>query len=468
MSAGAGGRAARRIAGATVAVLAAAVVAALIVVPLPGSTVEPVSISARPPAAASLATCAGPILAAGRDSSNAASLTDAAAQAVTAAAADGAGDLERSTLGAPDVTDGAGPASLTVPPAGDAPVDLAAAGSAAVAAPDLRGFAATSCGRPAMESWLVGGDATTGAADLVVLANPGDVAAEVTLVVYGATGPSSPAAGSGIVVPAGTQRVIPLASLALGEEAPVVRVTASQAPVRATLQTSITRVLTPGGVDQVAASAVPSSTITIPGVAIALAPDDPAASDVPTRLRLLAPAADGTATVTIRAASGPVGAEQTVPLTAGVPLELDFAALAVGTYTVDVTSTTPVTGAVWSTTGFDAGSDFAWFAAADTLTGPALVAVARGASPVLTLASTGAEDQTVTLTSDAGAGAPREITLPAGGVVAVPVASGAVYRIIPGDAGVAASVAYASTGALAGYPVPPGDTASAAIRVYPR
>lgn len=461
------GRATRMIVGGVVAALAAAGAVALVLTTLPGYAVDPVSVSARPPASASLATCTGPLIASGRDSTNASLLTDAAAQTVTSAAADGVDGVAESTLAASDVTDGAGPASLTIAPDGDESIDLAAAGSARVAADDLRGFAASSCGRPAMESWLVGGDATTGAADLVVLANPGDVAAEVTLLVYGATGPVSPAAGSGIVVAAGTQRVIPLAALALGEEAPVVRVTASQTPVRASLQTSITRVLTPGGVDQVGASAVPSDTLVIPGIAVTVAPDDAAVSDAPAHVRLLAPAEDGEATITIRDESGAVGSAQTVPLTAGIPLETDLAALPIGTYTVDVTATTPVTGAAWSATGTDAGSDFGWFVAADTLDAPTLVAVARGTSPVLTLASMATADQTVTLIEGAGSGASREIDVPAGGVVEVPVTSGRVYRLSPVD-GVAASVTYASAEALAGYPVPAGDAASAAIRVYPR
>jgi hypothetical protein len=62
-----------------------------------------------------------------------------------------------------------------------------------------------------MESWLVGGSGGR-RLDLVVLENPGVVAARVTITVYGAGGGAVPVAGNAIVVAAGTQRIIPLAS----------------------------------------------------------------------------------------------------------------------------------------------------------------------------------------------------------------------------------------------------------------
>ena len=84
--------------------------------------------------------------------------------------------------------------------------------------------------RPLMESWLVGGSAATGASDVVLLANPGTVPASVQLTVFGAAGPQVPAGGSELVVAPGAQIVVPLAGLVLGEESPVIRVTAIGAP----------------------------------------------------------------------------------------------------------------------------------------------------------------------------------------------------------------------------------------------
>lgn len=458
-------RAAGLMIGAVVAAASVGAVAALVAFELPGRTAPAIALSAQPPATASVSTCAGPILAIGRDSTQAGFLADAGAQQLVEGASGGSA-TERATLAAPDVPGGSGPGVLTAQPVDGARTALAAAGSTSVDDTDLRGFAASACVRAQMESWLVAGAGTTGAADLVLLANPGDVPALVSLSVFGAAGLVEPPAGAGIVVAPGTQRVIPLASLALGEENPIVRVTSQQAPVRAAIQTSLTRVLLPGGVDQVAAVGSPEASLVIPGVRVALAPGDPGASDVPTSLRLLAPASDGSATVTVIGAAGPVGEAHVVPLTAGVPLQLDLDGLPVGTYTVRVDSTAPVTGAIWATTGFGAGSDFGWFTGAGVLTAPTLVAVASGPAPVLVLASDSASDQVVEVSDGAGQGS-REVAVPAGGSVEVTVDAG-VYLLTPGSPGIRAGVSYAGAGALAGYPVRAGDAEAAAIVVYPR
>lgn len=461
-------RTARVVIGSVLALASIAAVIALVAIDLPGRTGDTIAIAAQPPATDSVSVCAGPVLAAARDVTQAAQVTDAAAPAVTAVTADG-GAADEENLAAPDVTGGAGPAVLTAVPSGGERTDLAAASSAVVAAPDLAGFAAAACTRPAMESWLATGTATTGSTDLVVLANPGDVPALVSLSVFGAAGETQPAAGQDIVVAARTQRVIPLAAVALGERNPIVRVTASQAPVQASLQSALTRVLNPGGLDQAAAVGTPADDLVIPGVRVTLAPGDAGASDVPTILRLLAPAGSGAATVTITDGNGAVGSPREVPLTAGVPLQLDLDGLPIGTYTVSVSATTPLMGAVWATTGFGAGDDFGWFTRADPLTDATLVAVADGPAPALAITAVGSAPQTVTVESLAGSDS-REVTVQPGVTTVVDVTAGATYRLTPsaGGAGVRAGVSYAGGGALAGYPVQAGDAAASAIRVYPR
>lgn len=454
--------------GAVLAVASVAAVIALVTIDLPGRTGDTIAIAAQPPATDSVSVCAGPVLATARDVTQATQVTDAAASSVIAVTSDG-GTADPQTLAAPDVTGGAGPAVLTAAASGGERTDLAAASSATVAAPDLAGFAAAACTRPAMESWLATGTATTGSTDLVVLANPGEVPALVTLSVFGAAGETQPAAGQNIVVAARTQQVIPLAAIALGERNPIVRVTASQAPVQASLQSTLTRVLNPGGIDQAAAVGAPADDLVIPGVRVALAPGDSGASDVSTILRLLAPAGDGTATVTITDGNGAVGAPREVPLSAGVPLQLELDGLPIGTYTVSVSAATPVTGAVWSTTGFGAGDDFGWFTRADPLTGATLVAVADGPAPQLALTAAGSDPQAVTVENLAGSES-REVTVQPGVTTIIDVAAGATYRLTPSGsgAGIRAAISYAGGGALAGYPVQAGDAEASAITVYPR
>ena len=123
------------------AVVAAAVVVLAIgftVVDLPGRGHEPVRVAAQPPAGPAVAVCSGPLLAAGRDATQASLLTDGAAEAVTVGATPGT-DLADALLTAADVSAGAGPVVQTATPQAGSPdpADVAAAGSAQVAAPDL-------------------------------------------------------------------------------------------------------------------------------------------------------------------------------------------------------------------------------------------------------------------------------------------------------------------------------------------
>jgi hypothetical protein len=311
------------------------------------------------------------------------------------------------------------------------------------------------------ESWLVGGASTTGANDLIELANPGSVPATVQLSAYGSQGVSTPPSGQNIVIAAGERRIVPLAGLLLGEESPVVRVVSSGAPVHAALQTSVTRVLLPGGVEQVAPTAQADTRLVMPGVQVVAT----TAGQAATVLRLLAPGADATATVTLvpvdAATSAPAALD--IPLSAGLPTSIDLSGNAAGAYTVEVSSTAPVVGATWSTTGFGQGADFAWYAAAPEIADPSVVAVAPGSGAAVVLAA-GTGDASVTLTPVEG-GDPVSTTVAAGSSAALSVSAG-VYRLET-TAPVRAAVTYAGTSALASYPLWPADAAASAVTVLP-
>lgn len=451
---------------ATVAFVLGAAAAAL--VPWPEFAREPVSVTAIPEPEASVLACAGPFLAVGRDAADAAAISSAAVQRVIAVTDGGGEPAQEATLRVPDVVDGRSPEAFLAAPQDRRRTDLAAAGSAALSDTDLSGFAASACTPPVMESWLVGGSAITGAGDLVLLTNPGTVPARVDLTIYGAAGATTPASGTGIVVPAGTQRVLPLAGLALGEQSPVIRVTSSEAPVAAALQASITRTLLPGGLDQVGATTAPAEVQVIPSFPVTSGPGDEGASETTTLLRLLAPSAGAEASVTVSrvGARGVVDEPQTVILEAGIPLELELEGLGVGAYSVRVEATGPVVAAVWETTGFGEGADFAWYTAADVLRVPSLFAVAPGRAPVLTITNDGDADVVAQVTDGAGAGIATALTVPAGGAARMTLRSGAAYRLVSGGSDVRASVTYSGAGALAGYPVLPADAAASAIVVY--
>ncbi|HKT56432.1 MAG TPA: DUF5719 family protein [Microbacterium sp.] len=452
--------------GGAVLVVAAAVLGTTFAVAagLPGHRSAPVSADVAPPASANVLACDGPLLALGRDASSVGQLTVAAPQQLAGGTPAGTAPSDQTSLHTPDVSGGTGPYEFTTPAAGRTPAQVGVAGSAQVNAPDLSGFAASACQPGLMQSWLVGGSAGTGSTDLVLLANPGAVAATVQVTVYGPDGATTPPGGGDVIVPAHTQRVLPLAGLALGTDSPVVKVVATGAPVQASIQTSIIRTLVPGGVDQV--SAIPAATRTqvIPGVRVTGTSD---ASSAPlTVLRVLAPTENTRATVTVTGADGRVAQTRTVPLTAGQPVEVALDGLTSGVYTVRVTAPAVAVASVWSATGIGTGDDFAWNATAPTVRTTATVAVPDGAGPMLSIVNTGTRSETVAVQSLRG-GTSQTLTLPPGGGRSLPAVAGGLYEVTPRGGQIAASVSFASRNAVAAFPVWAADAASPELTVYP-
>lgn len=458
---------ARLLVGTVVSIAAVVAVVTAVSVPWPTFSREPLSIAAEPAPAESVVACDGALLSIGRNAMDASAVELAASQSVTAGASVGAPPPQEQMLRNPAVPDRAGPLVYTAPPLDRERVDVAAAGTATVSADDLAGFAASACRPPLLESWLVGGSGATGAADLVVLSNPGTVPATVELTVFGSAGAQVPPGASALVVAAGTQRVVPLAGVALDELSPVVRVSAVGAPVRASLQASITRTLTPGGVDQIGPIAQPEPTQSITGVTVISSPGDAGASNPATIVRILSPSSDATAQVTVT----PMGRVEAVRepeqvvLTAGQPLEVALGGLAIGSYTVEVAADAPIVSAVWQATGFDEGDDFAWYTPSPMVTVPSLFAVPGGAPATLTVANPGDDPSVVTVTSENGAFR-LELTVPAHGTMTARLLSRTVYLLEP-ETPVRAALSLTGDGALAGIPVWPADAAAPDIVVYP-
>ncbi|WP_251453243.1 DUF5719 family protein [Microbacterium sp. Marseille-Q6648] len=455
----------RMLAGTVVSAVAVIATVTSISVPWPTLEREPLSVSAVPAPSASVLACTGGLMIIGRDLEDAAGIASATQQSVVSGVVDGAPQPDEVRLVAASVDEGEGPVALTAAPDGRSRTDVAAAGSSSVRADDIAGYAASACRPPLLESWLVGGSGATGAADLVVLANPGSVAATVQITVYGAEGAAVPAGGEAVVVAPGTQRVIPLSGLALGEERPVLRVTAAGAPVQASLQASITRVLEPGGADQVGPVVGPETVQVVEGLRVTAASE--AGTDAAGVVRVVSPSRDAVAAVTVTAVGETVAAHsaQDVPLTAGVPTEVALGDLPEGLYTVRIEADAPVVSGAWQVTGFDAGDDFAWYAPAPAVASPSLFAVPAGAPASLVLSNLSDEDIVVTLERIGGDA--REVAVPGGGSAAVRLRTQALYLLDPGEASVRAGVSLAEDGALAGYPVWPADAAAPPITVYP-
>lgn len=461
---------ARMLIGTLVAVAAVIGIVTAVTVPWPTLAREPVAVVATPAPAATTVVCDGALLVQGRDPSDAGRLEAAAVPNITVGVLPDTPEPDATRLAAPDLAAGEGPSAYTVLPQEGARADVAASGSAAVDDADLAGFAASPCRPALMESWLVSGSAAVGAADFVVLANPGTSTSTVQLTVYGATGPVVPPGGADIVVPAGAQRVLPLSGLALGESSPVIRVNAAGAPVQAFIQSTITRVLVPGGVDQAGVVAGTDEIVTIVGVGVTAAP---AAATAPgegaaTVLRVLSPTSPASATVNVRrlGEDQPAIEPQTVPLEAGLPTEVALSGLGTGQYVVDVVADAPVVAAVWQTTGFGEDADFAWHLPSPPVTVPTLFAVPFGPSPTLGLVNADTDVARVTVT-DAGGAEVLTTDLEPGASLTVPVGGARSYLVDGGGARLLAAVSFSAANALAGFPVWPADAAAPAMTIYP-
>lgn len=449
--------------GAALAVVIVVVVIVAVGTPVPGIARDALRIVDTPTPSESVAVCPGPLLATGRTLGAAGDLAVASDASVLSGSPDGSPREDSLSASVGD-----GPRVLRLAPAGDAPAALAAAQSSSVAAEDLSGFAAAACTSPQFESWLVGGSTTTGSADLVVLSNPGDVPATIQLTVYASSGPLTPPGGRDVIVAAGSQVVLPLAGLVLGELAPVVRVQAEGAAVVASLQSSRTQTLLPVGLDVTGPTSAPAERQVIVGL-VTPKPGEGAASNVATAsVRLLAPSQGVTATIRVFAVGTvqPVTQPVDVPLSAGVPLEVDLPGLTAGTYTVEVAAPSPVVAAGWSSTAADGPRDNAWIAASPALDEPSYVAVAPALAeaPSTVRIAADADPVQVTLTPLNG-GTPLEFSLEAGVSQVLNVAPG-VWRV-EASGTVFASVGYAGPSALAAYPVASSARASAAVVIVP-
>lgn len=454
----------RGIVGGALSLVAVSAVVGATLVPWPTVGGEAPSIDVSPEASATVLSCDGPLLAVGRDASAFSDMTAVADESVTFATGAGTDPIvEPLQTSVSDATD---PDRYVLEPSGRDSEALAAAASAEVRDADLAGFAASACRPASMESWLVGGDASVGASDIVLIANPGDVNATVQLTVFGTEGEFVPPGAEAIAIEAQSQLAVSLAGLASGEEEPVVRVTATGAPVRAALQSSMMRTLDPIGVDRQSAVTAAERQV-FPGVVVT---EDGADDEASAGLVRILSRVDGEATVTVATETGSFALDpMSVDLTADVPVSVDLGSLDAGRYSVAIESESgEIVSAVWQTTGFGAEEDFAWQTPSPRLTSEALIAVPEGPGARLRVMNDGDEAATVTVSGDDDS--TQELTLEPGEAASMRVSAGVAYALDPGDvegASVHASVTYEGDASLASVAVWPDEAAADVVTVYP-
>ncbi|WP_345751184.1 DUF5719 family protein [Microbacterium rhizophilus] len=454
---------ARLILGTVTAVGAVVAVTAAAAVPWPAVSTPPAALEVTPAPAETVLACDGPVLALGRSAENASALSVAAA-ATTTVGNDRGEEPESDAIAQPTIEGEAAATRYVQRPSGREPVSAAAASSATLDDADLAGFTASACRPPQMESWIAGGDTETGTTGILLIANPGDVNATVQVTVYGVAGAVTPPGAEAIPVPARTQVALPLAGLADGEQSPVLRITATGAPVRASLQSSLVRTLDPGGIDTQSAVR-PATTQVIPGLRVV---GDAAETEGAATIARLLSESDTTATITVtEAGSGgsPARDPEPVPLKGGAPAEVNLGGLDEGDYTVTVTADAPLVAAVWQTTGFGEDADFAWNTATPAITEATLAAVPEGDDAALSIANPSDEDITVSV---AGQGDdPQDFDVAAGDTTVIDVDGGRLYTIDPGAKAVHASIGFAGESALASIALWPDAAHPRPVVVYP-
>lgn len=290
-----------------------------------------------------------------------------------------------------------GPGLVVAEPADGVAAFAAAAAVARADDGDLRGLAAARCAPTTTSAWLVAGSTELGASSRLVLDNPGDTPATVTLELWGATGPVDPGGSGTVLVPAHAGRAVLLESLAAQESRLAVHLTVEGGAVVPVLQSARLNGFVPAGVDMAEPVADPAQQVLVPGVVLVGSElDDPE----PASLRVVNPGED-VASVALRllGADGPVvvpGAEERV-VDPGTVAEISLAGVPAGAYAAELVSDRPVTAAAVLTRVGEASPDDpdqevvdrAWIgatsgAASVLLTLPGLGSVVDRAEVVLT------------------------------------------------------------------------------------
>ncbi|PPF31142.1 hypothetical protein C5D07_08010 [Rathayibacter tritici] len=337
-----------------------------------------------------------------------------------------------------------------------------------IATATLSGLSARACAEPSADSWLVAGSTDVGRTSVLILANPSAVAATVDLTLFGENGRIQATGATGIVVPAGAVRALPLAGLAPGVVQPVVHVTARGGEVAASMQSSAISGLTPEGVETTGPSAGPDTLAVIAGLEITSPPTQTASDDgsggagTPV-LRILTPGdADSTVSVEVTNAdpSGS-GTSTQVVVPAGLVGEVPLTGLADGSYRVVLRADQPIVAAGRTTSTGPAGTDFAWFASGSSMTRPFGIANTGEGGARLHLIN--GSDSTASVVI-AGASGSRTLELGPFGALATPLGTDSV--VVTSTQPVQASVSIAGDGKIASYAVVPPGPLSSPITVY--
>jgi hypothetical protein len=464
-----------RVVGGVVGMAVAAVaIAGATLLPIPSFQVSAPVSTVKPVPTDQQRVCPGPLMSLASDA-GAATTSSAFGSAGAVYGTDGA-DLQTRSLKPGSETSGRSqaPLALTVstPQGATVPPLVAGAQSQQADEDDIKGLAAASCGEAAADSWLVAGSNSLGQTSLVLLSNPTSVQATVNLTIFSESGAVDAPGASGIVVPPGAQKIVPLAGLAPSASAPIVHVQSMGGQVLASVQQSFEQGIDPRGVELTGATALPDRTQVISGMTIANLDAVTAGqsgegygADLPA-VRVFVPG-DQDADVTIGAVGEngtAAGNSYATTVKAGVVAEVPLDGLIDGSYTVTVRSSVPIVAAARTSVAAAEVRDFAWFVSSQPMADEFLAAIPTGPSPVIHFANPGGKDQTVTLTTKEGK--VTTVAVPSEGSANASVGRGMLT--VAGADGLFASVSLAGPGLTASFPLSPPGPLAAPLNVYPR
>ncbi|MCW2132459.1 DUF5719 family protein [Arthrobacter sp. VKM Ac-2550] len=350
---------------------------------------------------------------------------------------------------------------------------------------DLRGLAAANCMTPSNDFWLLGASTTVGSSAVLNLYNATETASTVDLELVGAEGPIQAAGSRGLLIAPGESKSIVLAGLAANQESLAVHVSSSGGPIVGTIQQSILRELTPGGVELLQPSAGASLSQVVTGIAVQ---DEKTAQEIRGQsgygsaspaLNVVVPGASD-ATVEVRV-FGPKG-QVALPgggvfnVAAGTVSAIPLDSLPEGTYSAEVTSDVSVvaSGRVSRGTGEGDPVDFGWAPSTDRLGSEHLAIVPGGVSSRFTfIAPEGNAKVSVTpISANGQLGTERVVDVPGGSTVSLnPKANGADPAALligaTGDPVYASQVAFTgSSPNISVLAVPPGTQGRQSVPVF--
>ena len=486
--------------------VAAGVIAVLAIVPLPGFTGEAPALTLAPTASDQQRVCQGPLVQVLPSTSEAATFlsngpaelsTYSPSSQVTETNLDAVDNLAPEDLGRPSVV-----AVPAVPDSEEQPL-LSGNQLQTAVGDELSGLAGAACAEPSNDAWLVGGATDLGRTTLVMLSNPTDVTATVTMTVWSEMGLIEAITTEGLIVLPGEQRIVSLAAYAPDAIAPVVHVVSTGGRVLASLQHSVMRTLQPSGVEWVNPGVGPNTTQVMPGVFLMShhEHDDSemgaVLSDIEPAVRVLAPGKeDADVTVTVLSESGET-IEIESRLKANTVVQFPFIGIEDGIYTVIVTADKPIVAAVRTVQDADAdptkigtheedhsetpaeapaenlevepiaygGGDFTWFSPSARLVADTVLPLPAGANPLLTLYNP--SPKVIEVTVSAGGQQDVVLTLNPKQMASTQLQASTRYTLT-GTAGLIGGLTYIGTGVGSSIALNPANVLGTPITVYPR